>query len=80
MTNYNFFEKISEQLENNINDYLTDEERKEVQTFDDLFDILNDTYFFNVEIIYYFDAMNFLIENDPSLSNSLELASEFGTI
>ena len=77
MTNFNFFEKISEQLENNINEYLTDEEREEVQTFDDLYDILNDTDFFTVDIIYYFRAMEFLKEHDPSLSESLELASQY---
>tara|TARA_Y100000033_G_C2727941_1_gene101881 strand:+ start:246 stop:845 length:600 start_codon:yes stop_codon:yes gene_type:complete len=77
MTNLNFFEKISEQLENNINDYLTDQEREEVQTFDDLYSILNDTDFFNVDIIYYSRAMEFLKEHDPSLCESLELADEY---
>lgn len=77
MTNFNFFEKISEQLENNINEYLTEEEREEVQTFDELYDILNDTDFFTVDVIYYFRAMEFLKEHDPSLSESLELASQY---
>lgn len=77
MKNFNFYEKISEQLENNINEYLTDEEREEVQNFDDLYSILSDTDFFTVDIIYYFRAMEFLKEHDPSLCESLELASQY---
>tara|TARA_R100000278_G_scaffold8735_3_gene10677 strand:+ start:377 stop:802 length:426 start_codon:yes stop_codon:yes gene_type:complete len=44
----------------------------------EIFDELNDTGFFNVEIIYYYKAMEYLKENDCSLSESIELANEMG--
>lgn len=33
---------------------------------------------FNIDVIYYSNAINYLKENDPSLNESLEIASEFG--
>ena len=83
MTNYNFFEAISKDLDNeigdygNINDYLCDMERDEVQTFEDLTDILQDAGFFDVEIIYSHKAMKFLAKHDPSLCESLQIAEEY---
>jgi hypothetical protein len=77
MTNYNFFETISQELDNNINDYLSDTERDEIKTFEDLTDILQDVAFFDVEIIYYYKAMKFLAEHDPSLCESMELANRY---
>ena len=44
----------------------------------EIFDELNDTGFFNVEIIYYSKAMEYLKVNDCSLSESIELANEIG--
>jgi len=43
-----------------------------------LYDELQENGFFNVEIIYYHKAMEYLKENDCSLSESLELAEEMG--
>ena len=43
-----------------------------------LYDELQDNGFFNVEIIYYHKAMDYLREKDCSLSESLELAAEMG--
>ena len=43
-----------------------------------LYDELQDNGFFNVEIIYYSKAMEYLIENDASLYESIELATEYG--
>ena len=78
MTNYNFFYAISQDLDNNINEYLNDTEIDEVQTFDDLTDILQDAGFFDVEVIYYYKAIEFLKEHDPSLCKSLQTAEEYG--
>jgi len=33
---------------------------------------------FDIEVIYYSNAIDFLAENDPSLHESLEIASEYG--
>jgi len=43
-----------------------------------IFDELHDNGFFNVDIIYYAKAMDYLREKDCSLSESLELATEMG--
>lgn len=32
----------------------------------------------NVEIIYYWNAIEYLMENDPSLNESMRIADEFG--
>ena len=77
MNLYTFFDKISEQLENNINEYLNEEELSEVQSFNDLYDLLEEKEFFWVEIIYYHKAMEYLKENDSSLFESLSIASEY---
>jgi len=44
----------------------------------DIYEDLNDNGFFNVEIIYYYKAMEYLKEHDTSLNESLELADEMG--
>jgi len=44
----------------------------------EIFEELHDSGFFNVEIIYYYKAIEYLKENDCSLSDSIELAVEIG--
>jgi hypothetical protein len=44
----------------------------------EIFDDLNESGFFNVEIIYYHKAMEYLRENDISLNESIEIATEYG--
>ena len=44
----------------------------------EIWEDLNDNGFFHVEIIYYSKAMEYLRENDCSLSESIELATEYG--
>ena len=39
---------------------------------------LNDNGYFHEEIIYYSKAMDYLIEHDTSLSESIEIAAEMG--
>src|SRR6056300_1654828 len=43
-----------------------------------LSELLDEGGFFDIEIIYYARAMEYLSENDPSLKDSLEIASEMG--
>lgn len=79
----NFFGQIyRDQIhgESSVNDFLnwSDYEEEEL-SFDWLTDLLLDQNgFFEVEVIYYSNAINYLVENDPSLNESLEIASEFG--
>ena len=44
----------------------------------EIYEDLTENGFFNVEIIYYHKAMDYLREKDCSLSESLELAAEMG--
>ena len=44
----------------------------------EIWEDLNDSQFFHVEIIYYSKAMEYLTEHDTSLNESLELAAEYG--
>ena len=43
-----------------------------------LWEELNDSGFFHIDVIYYSKAMEYLIENDASLCESTELATEYG--
>jgi hypothetical protein len=45
---------------------------------DQIYDELSDNGYFNEEIIYYSKAIEYLKENDCSLSESVELATEYG--
>lgn len=58
-------------IENHIN-------LEEVETLDDLTELLQDTQFFDAEVIYYSNAIKYLQENDQSLQTSLELAEDLG--
>ena len=49
-----------------------------VNSFNDIYDQVEEQGGFNVEIIYYSRAMEYLMENDTSLQNSMELAADFG--
>ena len=44
----------------------------------DIFDDLQNNGYFNEEVIYYSTAIRYLKDNDPSLSESLEIATEYG--
>ena len=46
--------------------------------FDSICEMIEDNNVFDVEIIYYSNAISFLAENDASLHESLEIASEYG--
>lgn len=49
-----------------------------VNSFNDIYEQVEEQGGFNVEIIYYSKAMEYLMENDTSLQNSMELAADFG--
>ena len=65
--------------ESSVNDFIdwTDYEESEL-SFDWLVDLLRDSNFFDVEVIYYRNAIEYLSENDSSLRESLEIAEEYG--
>ena len=45
--------------------------------FNSIYDMIENNGGFNVEIIYYFNAMEYLSKNDPSLTISIGIASEY---
>ena len=49
-----------------------------VNSFNDIYEQVEEQGGFTVEIIYYSKAMEYLMENDTSLQNSMELAADFG--
>ena len=50
----------------------------EVNSFDDVYEAIDDANGFDVEIIYYGSAMQYLTKYDTSLRESLEIATEMG--
>lgn len=73
-----YFDKISEDLEFDIMDHLTEDDLDDMEDFDDLIIALRDGGAFNIDIIYYHKAMKYLQENDASLTESLNIANEYG--
>ena len=73
-----FFNEISERLQFYIMDYFQIEELEDVDSYNDLHAMLLYENAFDIEIIYYYKAMKYLTENDPSLHESMEMAAEFG--
>jgi intracellular sulfur oxidation DsrE/DsrF family protein len=46
--------------------------------FESICEMIEDNGGFDIEIIYYSNAIDFLAKNDPSLTESLEIAAELG--
>jgi hypothetical protein len=76
-------EKITQYIKENVNienleisDYITD--FTDINSFDELYEELDDNRAFEVDIIYYSEAIKYLQKEDPSLKESLEIAEEYG--
>ena len=50
----------------------------DITDIDELYNDLQDNGYFQEEVIYYSSAIRYLKENDPSLCESLEIATEYG--
>ena len=73
-----FFNKISENLEFDIMNYFTADELDDINSYDELEMELNENGAYDIDIIYYATAMEYLIENDTSLSESMSIADDHG--
>ena len=63
----------------NIVDFIAYDTRiEDIKNADDLYNELNNHHAFNIDIIYYYEAMEYLAENDNSLSESIDIAVEHG--
>jgi len=51
---------------------------EDINNSDDLCEIIENNYGFNIDIIYYSKAIKYLSENDASLNESVEIASDMG--
>ena len=59
-------------------DYLNEDDIEDIENANDLYEDLNDNEAFNIDIIYYYKAMEYLSDNDNSLYESVTIASEMG--
>ena len=51
---------------------------EDLEDVNEIFSDLYDNGYFNEDVIYYSSAIRYLKDNDPSLCQSLEIASEYG--
>lgn len=72
----NFLREVHTEVD--LSDYVDIENIDLNDPYNSIHDIVMDSGGFNVEIIYYSEAIKYLAENDPSLNESLECAEELG--
>ena len=61
-----------------VMDYVNIDEIDFSDAYQSIYEMIDDNGGFNVEIIYYSNAIDYLSKNDPSLHESLQLAADFG--
>jgi hypothetical protein len=61
-----------------INMDIYQDDIKDIESVDELEEFLQDNNYFDIEIIYHYKAMEYLLENDASLQYSLEIAHDLG--
>ena len=65
-------------LDFQICDFVSSEDLENINDFTDLYEHLEDNQAFDIDIIYYSKAIKYLQDNDASLSNSINIALEYG--
>ena len=65
-------------LDFQICDFVSFEDLEQINDFTDLCHHLEDNQAFDIEIIYYSKAIEYLQDNDASLSDSINIALELG--
>lgn len=73
MKNYQQIEKLLSDIDIDVS-----LQNEEIESFDELREYLENNNYFDVEIIYYSNAMEYLTEHDNSLQESLLIASDMG--
>jgi len=66
------------QTEVDILGYINIEDIDHSDAFNYIYDMIEDNGGFNIDVIYYSDAIEYLKQHDQSLSDSLEIAIEYG--
>jgi hypothetical protein len=67
-----------EEIKMNHIDIMYYVDAESVNSLNDVYESIDENNGFDVEIIYYRDAMEYLMERDTSLRESLEIAHEYG--
>lgn len=67
-----------EYLQEDATEFLCSPDELEDYNTHEIYQELQDNGFFDVEIIYYSKAIEYLKENDASLSESIDIATEYG--
>ena len=75
-----FFAELDKQinLNDNIINYVDINAIDNDDAFTSIYEMIDENDGFNIEVIYYSNAIKYLQENDPGLKESLEIASEYG--
>ena len=61
-----------------IMDYVNIEDIDHSDAYQSIYEMIDENGGFDIEIIYYSNAINYLKENDSSLHESIEIALEYG--
>jgi len=72
----NFLRELDTEID--VLNYVNIEDIDYEDAFDSIRNMIEENNGFDVEIIYFSRAIAFLAENDPSLQECLEIASEYG--
>mgnify|MGYP003645736283 FL=1 len=72
-----YFNSLSEDLDIDIMDYIHDDELDDINDYIELLGKLDHEDAFNVDVIYYGCAMDYLSEHDSSLQVSMDLADGY---
>ena len=65
-------------LSSSFTDFIPREDADLYDTIDSIEETLRDNGAFEVEIIYYSNALKYLADEDPSLTEAFEIAQDFG--
>lgn len=72
----NFLSELSTEID--VLNFIDIDNIDHSNAYDSIYEMIEDNNGFDVEIIYYSNAMEYLSENDPSLVESLWIAYEYG--
>ena len=67
-------------LNDSFENFFYDYDVEDLQSVDEILEILDEKGAFYIDIIYYNNAMQYLTEHDPSLVDSLSLAEDMGYV
>lgn len=73
---YEFLSKLSTEID--VNSCIDIDNIDIENAFESIREMIEESNGFDIEIIYYYNAMEYLNKNDNSLKESLEIASEMG--